>query len=239
MDREQAVKFLTEDCVFPTPLTVRCAEEIWEALAKRLWKICRKKRFAPRKLPLSAADMKAVRKFHNRHPDADSVVDFVRLNPMDLVVHRLWVSPQIANGYRDKVTPDRWLQTALLDPPANSQLKWRRESNTIVFDLPHSRILTGRPAAARRANAGFRGAERLHHRGISCRSSAAYERLSQDVRLRKPCSRCGRCPSRCSLRRIESTGGDGSYGGGCPRHDGWSKSRPAWRIFLTTACSSP
>jgi tetratricopeptide (TPR) repeat protein len=144
MDREQAARFLMEDCLFSTPLTFRCAEEIWES-RKAIVENLREDPFNPRKLPLSAADLKAARRFRSWHPGAESVVDFVRLNPMDLVVHQLWVSTDIADTYRDKVTPDKWLHTALLDPPSHSRLKWRRDGNTIVFDVPHFEFFLAGP----------------------------------------------------------------------------------------------
>ncbi len=136
MDREQAVKFLTEDCVSSSPVTCGVAEEIWESHKAIVESLPREESLGLRKLPLSEADLKAARKFRNQHPEADTVVDFARLNPMDLVVHQLWVSTAIANGFEDAVTPDKWLRTALLDPPSAPPLKWRRDGDTIVFDLP-------------------------------------------------------------------------------------------------------
>jgi tetratricopeptide (TPR) repeat protein len=138
MEREEAIRFLLEDCLFSAPLTYRGAEEIWEsrkAIAEN--RRLEEAPFISRKIPLSAVDLKAARRFRSRHPDAESVVDFVRLNPMDLVIHQLWISTTIAEGYRDRVTPDKWFVTALLDPPVNSRLRWRHEGNTIVIDLPH------------------------------------------------------------------------------------------------------
>ena len=67
---------------------------------------------------MSPADLKAARKFRSKYPGAAGIVDFVRLNPLDLVVHQLWISTAIAESHRDKVTPDKWLHTALLDPPS-------------------------------------------------------------------------------------------------------------------------
>ena len=93
---------------------------------------------ATEKLPMSAADMKAARKFRTRYPGAAGIVDFVRLNPMDLVVHQLWISTAIAERYGDKVTPDKWLHTALLDPPSNPRLLSRTSGDNITFDLPHA-----------------------------------------------------------------------------------------------------
>jgi tetratricopeptide (TPR) repeat protein len=146
MEREEAIRFLLEDCLFPAPLTYRGAEEIWEsrrAIAES--RGLEEDPFTPRKIPLSDADLKTARRFRSRHPDAESVVDFVRLNPMDLVIHQLWISTAIAGGFRDRVTPDKWFLTALLDPPMNSRLKWRREGNTIIVDLPHFEFFLAGP----------------------------------------------------------------------------------------------
>jgi tetratricopeptide (TPR) repeat protein len=145
MEREQAIRFLTEECLFSKPLSCRDAEEIWESHKAVVDGVPREEPVPPPKLPLSAADLKAARKFRSRHPDADFVVDFVRLNPMDLVVHQLWVSTAVADGYRNAVTPDRWLQTALLDPPSHSRFTWKRERDTITFDLPHPEFVLAGP----------------------------------------------------------------------------------------------
>ena len=145
MDREQAIKFLAEDCVFSTPLKLDAARELWESRKAIVEKLSSGELPLARNLPLSAADLKAARKFRSKHPDAGSVVDFVRLNPMDLIVHQLWVSTAISGGYRDKVTPDKWLSTALLDPPSNSRLKSLREGDTIVVDLPHAEFFLDGP----------------------------------------------------------------------------------------------
>jgi len=145
MDREQALKFLMEDCLFSAPLPSRIAEEIWKFHKTVAENLPPDEPRSIRKLPLSAADLKAARKFRSWHPDAVSVVDFVRLNPMDLVVHQLWASTAIADGYRDKVAPDKWLYTALLDPPSDSRLKWRRDDEKVIFDLPHSEFVLAGP----------------------------------------------------------------------------------------------
>src|SRR5579862_8899889 len=84
MDRDQALKFLLEDCLFSTSLTLRFAEELWEFHKAIVENLPSEESSPARKLPLSAADLKAARKFRSRHPDAHHVVDFVRLNPMDL-----------------------------------------------------------------------------------------------------------------------------------------------------------
>lgn len=121
-----------EDCLFSDPLSYRCAEEIWETRKAVVENLPREEAFTTRKLALSAAALKAARKFRSWHSNANSVVDFIKLNPMDLVVHQLWISRTIAESYQDKVTPDRWLYTALLDPPTNSiELAARRRNGFV------------------------------------------------------------------------------------------------------------
>jgi tetratricopeptide (TPR) repeat protein len=145
MDRGEAARFLMEDCIFSTPLTCGVAEEIWESHKAVAESLPREESISPKKLPLSAADLNAVRKFRKKHSDEDAVVDFVRLNPMDLVIHQLWVSTEISDRYRESVTPDKWLHTALLNPPTDTRLKWRRETDTILIDLPHAEFFLAGP----------------------------------------------------------------------------------------------
>ena len=145
MDREQAVKFLTEDCLFSEPLTAAAADELWQS-QREIVEGAPRDATAIEKLPMSAADMKAARKFRTRYPGAAGIVDFVRLNPLDLVVHQLWISTAIAERYADKVTPDKWLHTALLDPPSNPRLQSRTSGDNITFDLPHAEFFLTVPS---------------------------------------------------------------------------------------------
>jgi tetratricopeptide (TPR) repeat protein len=145
MDREQAVKFLMQDCLFSAPLTSGDAEEIWESHKAMVENLAPAEPPAD-KLAMSAADLKAARKFRNKYPGAVGLVDFVRLNPMDLVVHQLWISTAISNRYRESVTPDKWLKTALLDPPSNPLLKSRSAGDNITFDLPHAEFFLTVPS---------------------------------------------------------------------------------------------
>ena len=145
MDREQAVKFLMQDCLFSAPLTSGAAEQIWESHKAIVENLAPAEATAG-KLAMSAADLKAARKFRSKYPGAVGIVDFVRLNPMDLVVHQLWVSTAISHRYRDSVTPDKWLQTALLNPPSNPLLRSRSVGDNITFDLPHAEFFLTVPS---------------------------------------------------------------------------------------------
>ncbi len=183
MDRAQAVKFLMEDCLFSPPLSIEAAEEIWESHRKIVENLPAGERSASTPLAMSAADLQAARKFRTKYPGAAGIVDFVRLNPMDLVVHQLWISTAIAEGYRGKVTPDKWLQTALIDPPSNPRLKSRSQGDDITFDLPHSEFFLTVPSQTNEIRVsegdGFR------HGGSSWGPRIASARLSPDVCLRR------------------------------------------------------
>src|SRR5580698_5201870 len=77
MDREQAVKFLMQDCLFSAPLALGAAEEIWESHRAIVESLAPEVQPGAGKLPMSAADLKASRKFRNKFPGAAGIVDFV------------------------------------------------------------------------------------------------------------------------------------------------------------------
>lgn len=137
MEWEEAIRFLTEDCLFDSPLSTSAAAEIWEPFRA----IVEKLQFEPvpplRRPALSEADQKVIRKVRNRHPDTAPPADLIKLNPLDVTLGRLWVSTSAAERYRDRVTPDKWPYTALIDPPATSGVSWVRENDAVFFDLPH------------------------------------------------------------------------------------------------------
>src|SRR5580658_3716158 len=75
MDKEQAVKFLTQDCLFSPPLTLETAEEIWESHKETIENQPPREPQASGTLIMSAADMKAARKFRTKYPGAAGIVD--------------------------------------------------------------------------------------------------------------------------------------------------------------------
>jgi tetratricopeptide (TPR) repeat protein len=147
MGRDEASAFLMDDCIFRVPLSRTGAEEVWQAHKAIVDALPSIESPFPRKIPLSDADLKAARKFRAKYPGETSITDVVSLNPMDLVVHQLWISTAIAERYKDMVAPDKWHRTALLDPPPASGLKWRRQETSIVFDLPKFEYLLTGPFA--------------------------------------------------------------------------------------------
>ncbi len=148
MNREDALKFLQDDCVFADPLSASGAENLWLEHRRKVEALPADDPGPAEILPMSEADVKAAHRFRARHPREHSIIDIVRLNPMELIVHQHWVSPSLSEAYAASATPAKWNQTALLDPPAAAPAASRREGNTIIYDLPHPEfLLTDRAGA--------------------------------------------------------------------------------------------
>jgi tetratricopeptide (TPR) repeat protein len=148
MNREDALKFLLDECVFADSLSASGAGNLWLEHRNKVEALPADESGPAEILPMSEADVKAARRFRARHPREHSIIDIVRLNPMELLVHQHWISPSLAEPYAACATPAKWNQTALLDPPARPPASPRREGNTIVYDLPHPEfLLTDRPGA--------------------------------------------------------------------------------------------
>ena len=145
MSREQAVRFLRQDCLFSTPLSECDAEQLWRSFKTIVDNLPEAPLAPPRNMPLSAADLKAVRKFRNRHSDSDFVVDFAKVDATELTVHQLWISTAVAGKYRGLASDEEWIDIALLNPPSSSQFRWRWEGQTLVFDLPHAEFFLAGP----------------------------------------------------------------------------------------------
>jgi hypothetical protein len=146
MRRDEALGFLQDDCVFRVPLATAQAEELWLEHRGRVEALPADDGHPTNILPMSEADIKATRKFRASHPNDKSIVDIVRLNPMELVIHRHWVSPSLTELYGATAAPAKWNQTSLLDPPAPRAQKLIRHGNTFTFNLPHADfLLTHRP----------------------------------------------------------------------------------------------
>jgi tetratricopeptide (TPR) repeat protein len=146
MSADEAVRFLTTDCLFPDTISENTALETWQGSKRIVEALPRREGDVLTPVPMTDADLKTIRKFRSRYPGEQMVVDFVKLNPATLVVHQHWISPALAEKYKRTATPDKWAQMALLDPPSHAPTAVHRAGNTILFDLPHEEfILSGRP----------------------------------------------------------------------------------------------
>lgn len=146
MERDEALRFLLDDCLFAEPLSAEAAEDIWRQRRAAAELACADAPLGSLlQHPLSAADEKVVQKFRKRFPDHKAITGFIRLNPLDLTIRRTWVSTAVADRYRDCVTPSQWPQTALLDPPKNSPRSSWNQGGALYFDLPHREFLLAGP----------------------------------------------------------------------------------------------
>ena len=146
MRRDDAVRFLREECCFPSPLTETEAEALWR------WKVQAVEALPPwqgrevQPAPLTAAEQSAVRQFRKLNRNATEEYDFLKLDARDLVIHQLQVVTEVPDSVRDGVAGEEWLKTALLNVKSSSPVKWRVESEQVIFELPHGEFYLSGPS---------------------------------------------------------------------------------------------
>jgi hypothetical protein len=92
LERDAAVKFLVNECIFDAPLSEAEAERIWEPWRATVEALPERPALAPERLPIDSFHAREVRKeFLNRYKGAKNILDVIRIDPMRLVVHQLWV----------------------------------------------------------------------------------------------------------------------------------------------------
>ena len=144
MDRVQAVKYLLEQCYFDSGLSEKQAGEIWRQFKDAVDSLEPRVPAAPQKFSLSNAEKTAVNQFHracNFHPN---VADIVKVNPLDLLVHQLYVVTEISDGYAETVKGEGWLRATLL-AQRTTPFRWRGEPNKITYEFPHGEFLLNGP----------------------------------------------------------------------------------------------
>ena len=145
LERDAAVKFLVNECVFDAPLSEAEAERIWEPWRVTVEALPERLALAPERLPIDSFHAREVRKeFLNRYKGAKNILDVIRIDPMGLVVHQLWVITDRSGIYRTRVETRRgWLEHALLcnDRNALPTLNMRAGANWIDIEIPHAEFI--------------------------------------------------------------------------------------------------
>ena len=87
IERAQAIRFLTEDCVFEQPLTPTAAESLWHEWRERAAALPQREAPAPEPIPLTAEEnTHAARFLQFLSGIGVSGVQVLKLDPMQLVV---------------------------------------------------------------------------------------------------------------------------------------------------------
>ena len=149
MDQAQAVRFLTEDCVFETPLTTPAAEELWREWRARAESLPEREAAAPETLPLTPEEnAHAARFLQFLGGIGVSGVQVVKVDPMQLVVAQYHIATELAATHAERCPQDSdWMQRNLPTVSNNPQLNMnfvRRNMDTeVLIDLPHGEFIFG------------------------------------------------------------------------------------------------
>lgn len=143
MERDQAVKFLREECDFGAPISDAEAEARWRPYRDRVEALEPRDCAAPPELPLDADEQRAARHFMNGHRGATNILRVVKVDPMRLIVKQLVVVTERSNDYKREVrTAAGWLRKSLDITRRNNRIPFRCGVNAMDFDLPHGEFVT-------------------------------------------------------------------------------------------------
>lgn len=149
MEREQAVQFLCEDCVFDPPLSRGAAEAMWNKAHERAAALPERAATAPNEVVLTPEEEEHTGRFLERMAAIGmSGLKVIKVDPMDLVIAQYHVALDRAATYFAHSQSDAaWAATALplssAAPPLEMKFARRNYDTDISIDLPHSEFIFG------------------------------------------------------------------------------------------------
>jgi len=149
MEHAQAVRFLTEDCVFEQPLSTSAAETLWREWRDRAVVLPPREAPAPEAVPLTAEENAHSARFLQFLSGMGVAgVEVRKIDPMQLVVAQYHIAIDIAATHAGGCGSDSdWIARTLPASGSNPQLNMnfvRRNMDTeVVIDLPHAEFIFG------------------------------------------------------------------------------------------------
>ena len=149
MEKEQAVQFLTEDCVFDAPLAAGAAEAMWTEAHERAAALPERTATAPAETALTGQEAEHARRFLERMAAIGMPgLKVIKVDPMELVIAQYHVALDRAAAYfAHSQSEAAWAATALplssTTPPLEMKFTRRNYDTDISIDLPHSEFIFG------------------------------------------------------------------------------------------------
>ncbi len=149
MEKQQAIRFLTEDCLFEPALSAGSAESLWLQSRERAASIPERACSAPQEVPLTPAEIDHAEKFLQYLSDLGmNGVKVIKVDPMQLVVVQYSIAVERAATYvGGSETDANWTATSLPlssgSPPLEMTFTRRNLDTDIVIDLPHAEYIFG------------------------------------------------------------------------------------------------
>lgn len=138
MEENEAVAYLSEQCLFDPQIAEAEARAYWrkyrdavETLSGRLVEI-------PKRQEMSKAEADAARSFRQRHCTSANILDVVKVDPYELIVHQLNVATGLSDGYAAGLGGKRgWVEECLL-AERSPNVTYRMDNEGFHLDLPHN-----------------------------------------------------------------------------------------------------
>jgi hypothetical protein len=146
MPQDQAIRYLREECYFDPDISAKAAEELWQTYKAIVDGLPPRTPADPHRFPLSQSEKISVNQFRRMYNFDPNIADVIKLDPMGLLVHQLYVVTEISDGYAESVKGDGWINMALL-ARRQSQFRWRIEAGKIIYEFPHGEFMMSGPQA--------------------------------------------------------------------------------------------
>lgn len=152
MERNDAVRYLTKNCVFDPPLLDDAAEAVWRPYHDRCSALPEREAAAPPLLPLNHHERQHANQFLAAlaRLGPHTIQDVIKIDLSLLIVHQLYVVVGRSNDlYLSQVrTTNGWLHQALpLTPRSAPTFTWNLQvapnglSTSADFDIPHAEFV--------------------------------------------------------------------------------------------------
>ena len=149
MERDQAVRFLREDCCFEKPLAKSEAEAVWSKWRDRAAALPEREAPAPEPVPLTPAENAHAARFLQFVGELGvSGVQVIKIDPLQLIVGQYHIAIDVAAAHAGHPhEDDGWMEHLLPASSSNPQLTMnftRRNFDTdIEIALPHAEFIFG------------------------------------------------------------------------------------------------
>jgi hypothetical protein len=168
MERNFAVNYILNECVFDHPIDELAAEQLWFTYYDRVQAMPAREAAAPERLPLTDEEQVAADEFlsfHRRNfPGGGSVRDVIKVNPLGLVAHQFYVVLDRSESYMDNPTANaRCTRNMLVTERPTRQIQIRHGMNVADVAIPHQEFALVYNTEASR----FELEELAKHAGVS------------------------------------------------------------------------
>jgi hypothetical protein len=141
MDRDTALSYLCKDCVDLPSYSETEAESLWREYRARVDALPMRTAKSPQRLSLTREEKNAAEKFLAPHRQAGNshIQDVIKVDPLGLVIHQLYMTLDKAREYMDHVTARTWCirQCLAVRPKETKMLQGKFRRNSAEIEIPH------------------------------------------------------------------------------------------------------